>query len=306
VKYPASRSRGSARVLFGLLVVVTLGICAHEHPRAPKQGTRPTSVILPSSDRAPILVTRADHPGLPGELTDRAASRELRQERFVAVLLPMILAENERLGQLRQTAMALLRRARSEVPLPAGNALWLRELASTYKVTGDPLDSPAAAKELLSRVDQFPPSLVLAQAALESGWGSSGAARLHHDLFGMSNVVSKAARERNGKNRSTPRFVHLADSIQSYMHNLNTHSAYPELRRLRAGLRKDNMDLRGMELVRGLSPYSEMRQEYVKKLKAVIRGAALARFDYAELEVTESSLQPASIAARAPARKDDV
>jgi hypothetical protein len=71
-------------------------------------------------------------------------------------------------------------------------------------------------------------------------------------------------------------------------------------------LRKDNMDLRGMELVRGLSPYSEMRQEYVKKLKAVIRGAALARFDYAELEVTESSLQPASIAARAPARKDDV
>jgi Bax protein len=298
VQQPTASFRKSALRLFGYLMVVALGMPANGYPSVNSEGAQRVKILLPESGTARQPVARAVHQVLPEELADRNLSREQRQERFVSVLLPMILAENERLGQLRQTAEALLRRARSEMPLPEGNALWLRELAVTYGVTGDPVDSRDVARELLSRVDQIPASLALAQSALETGWGGSAAARRHHDLFGMPGMVSRAARARNGKDRSAPRFVHLSDSIYSYMHNLNTHSAYRGLRKLRAKARSAGADLSGKGLVAGLAPYSVMREGYVKQLDALIRNAALARFDHAELESALTPLPPTVLEAQ--------
>jgi Bax protein len=272
---------------------VALGIPSHGYPRVKTEPgfQTPIDVEAPGSER--FRVPRDEYQSLPDDLADRQVAQDARRTRFVTVVLPLILAENERLAQLRQTVEALLRRARSEVPLPEGNALWLRELAVDYGVGGDPVETTEAARELLRRIDQIPPSMALAQAALETGWGSSGAARRDHDLFGMVGVVSKAAKARAGKRRAAPHFVHLVDSVRSYMHNINTHAAYRDLRKLRARLREQASELSGRKLAVGLNRYSELGVGYVKKVQELIRSAALARYDHAVLDTGEPAAPPA-------------
>jgi len=284
--------------------------------RAPDNAGNPLVIHLPGED-APIAIPRQTQNTLSPELRSHGElSSEERQQRFVNTLLPLILTENARVLRERRSATMLLKRLQRGRSLRQKNAEWLQRLAADYGVTGDPLSEAKARQELLLRVDVIPPSLALAQAAIETGWGSSKAAQRDRNLFGMIGVVatskkSKARRKGHGGRTSRLRFAHLADSVQGYVRNLNSHSAYKMLRALRAKARARGVEPSGSTLTAGLTAYSELGKGYVKLIKTAIHGSDLARYDLARLgpaldlapEIASES--PAAFGPQAYARLED-
>ncbi|MCH2098860.1 MAG: glucosaminidase domain-containing protein, partial [Pseudomonadales bacterium] len=139
--------------------------------------------------------------------------------------------------------------------------------------------------ELLACVDVIPPSLVLAQAATESAWGTSRFARKANNLFGEWCFTAGCGLVPNhrsqGATHEVERFATVSASIDSYFHNLNSHPAYAELRAIRARAREAAATISGADLAAGLMLYSERGEDYVDELRQIIRVNDLGRFDSA-------------------------
>ncbi len=263
-----------------------------------------------SEERAPaqaLMVERRVVDDVPAGLYRKGVPRREKKALFVRTLLPLILLENERIEHRRSRLLALKEAlARGRLP-GAKDVAWLRELAADYRLKGDPVEEPKTRRELARRVDVIPPALALAQAALETGWGSSGAARHERDLFGMVAVVSKRSRAarktRHPRGKRQARFVSLQDSVHSYIHNLNTHSAYQRLRLLRAKAQASNQSPAGAALADGLTRYSELGQHYVRTVQSIIHQSHLARYDTAALR-PEANDSVASLAGISLSRAD--
>ncbi len=154
-----------------------------------------------------------------------------------------------------------------------GRLDWLKSKAAQYEVAGD--FSPAFFDRLLSRVDVLPPALILAQTALESGWGTSRYAVEGNNFFGQ-----KCFQEDCGIAPTDPApgqkfefmpFETPFDSVNAYMFNLNTHDAYAQLRAIRARMKKNGEPVTGYGLAEGLAHYSESGQGYVREIRNIIR-----------------------------------
>lgn len=220
---------------------------------------------------------------VPDGLADMRRT-ERRKQVFISLMLPLVLEANERV--LRQRAHILLYQAK----LAAGRALSpaqkkdLAGIAAIYGVSPDRID------QLLARVDAVPPSLALAQAAIESGWGTSRFVREGNAPFGQWTTgdqpgIVPSSRE-DGKTHRIRSFDRLIDSVQSYLFNLNTHRAYRDFRTLRAEMRDGAQPLDGYGLVSGLNAYSERKGEYLTLLRQVIRTNGLDALDDAQLGKT--------------------
>jgi Bax protein len=206
----------------------------------------------------PIKVER-----VPADLvTKEGPTRKLL---FITALLPVILEVNQRVLAEREQLIFL----RSKLGTPAGltpvERLWLEQLADRYDTPSDKLD------ELLRRVDIVPPSMAIAQGGVESGWGTSAAARTGNSLFGM---VSSG--------RPMP-YGNIGEAVNAYVANLNVHPAYAAFRVERAALRERGEPLDGHRLIGTLLRYSELGQQYVGFIRQVMRDDKLTDFDKAKL-----------------------
>jgi len=202
----------------------------------------------------------------------RLETGELRKRLFIKALLPALLAENERITELRFRLIDLMSATDAGHMLLGSELSWLRDLAESYGVEIDDLN------ELLRRVDAVPPSLALAQAALESGWGASRSAQQSHSLFGHMMFTSGEL----GRAAVQP-FVNLAEAITAYVHNLNTHRAYAQFRERRARQRMAGQAPDGHELAGDLLRYSERGGDYIRNVRLLIRTNRLDPFDRARL-----------------------
>lgn len=230
-----------------------------------------------SSER---VVAVADLPTkLPDELRSNQLSIEERKRLFVTSIMPLVERENRRLGSRRQRMLGVLARLEKGNALPPAEQQWLRSLAEEYKIKIDPLSEARAREELKRRLDIIPVDLALAQAALESGWGRSKYARIHRDVFGMSGIVRK--------NPSKPKFASLAESVHTYVHTLNTHGAYKQLRRIRENLRAQGAPIEGGVLASGLTRYSVLGKEYVQRVVAVMRSNDFAGYSAEQVATDE-------------------
>lgn len=228
-----------------------------------------------------------------------------RKEFFFLVLAPLVLKVNETIAQDRERCQALLRRYPFD-SLQESEALWLKNLLTHYKIYTEEGDSLAengelvAAKvilqqqpkhhfdELLLRVDIVAPSLALAQAAMETGWGVSRFADVGNALFGQwtwGEDGIKPMQQRSGKgNYLIKSFTTPEDSIVDYVHNLNTHKAYKKLRERRAQLRQQGLPITGKPLAETLVNYSERGKVYAKDLISMIRHSKLYYADESKLQ----------------------
>lgn len=230
---------------------------------------------LSSGYRVPRLLLRSIPEGLSRDVS--VAERKIN---FLRILLPVILAENQEIRQQRTWLEDCLRQGFSS--LDDGIKKQLLQLASNYKVGAD-LDNPDVQRRLLQRVDEVPVALVLAQAANESGWGTSRFVTQANNLFGHWTY----RRDRGlvpldrdpGKTHRVRVFSSLRSSVRAYLHNLNTSRAYKRLRQLRAILRENQQPLDGDHLAAGLLYYSERGQEYVDEIRTLIRTNHLAHFE---------------------------
>jgi Bax protein len=214
----------------------------------------------------------ADIPDSWRERSDEMASVDDKKRLFFRLLGPIALYINEMIAADRERALSIIGKLQTGVGITPDEQEWLDSLAVTYKLSegpGDPL-GPDEYVELLNRVDIIPPSLALAQAASESGWGTSRFAREGNALFGQW-TWGEGMRPANQRTESlgdyrVAAFDSTALSAYSYALNLNTGSAYSDLRRRRADLRRQNLRVSGSALAETLLRYSERGQDYVDDL----------------------------------------
>ena len=200
-------------------------------------------------------------------------SPDFRKTVFIKMMLPLVLAENERIRQDRARALEIRALIEDGLPTSTEQLAWLSDLASRYGVDNGNLD------ELFRRVDVVPPALALAQAALETGWGTSNVAQRDHAMFGQ--MVFRIDGE--SVEASVKAFNNLAAAVEAYAYNLNTHRAYSDFRKVRGHMRTTGRVIDGYELSLHLVRYSERKLDYVQAVRGLIRVNNLQPFDRARL-----------------------
>jgi len=257
---------------------------------------KPTLALWrPSIDRIPAYDLRQVRNGVmpvPAIFVDRLPAElaalerpQARKDAFVRVLLPLVLDANEKLLAERRRYTGIFRRWRAgEHPTETdfhavATAMTKYDLDAEKKVD---------ANMLLRRIDIIPPSLALAQAALETGWGRSRFAMIGNAIYGQrtwkvgTGLVPR--KRRSGERHEVKVFATLGGSVESYFRNLNSHRAYEGFRRARANIREHYAGLSGYRLAASLSSYSERGTKYVRSIRRLISFNNLAQFDPVRLE----------------------
>ena len=207
---------------------------------------------------------------------DNLKSVQLKKETFIKIVLPLIVAENEKILDDREKLKLLVeKKFTSDL-----EKQWLRQKLLEYKVKKGNLD------ELMHRMDMIPVSIALAQAAKESGWGTSRFALEGNAIFGQwtwdGQGIAPLKRD-GGKNHKILKFPILRASVKAYKNNLNTHKSYFKFREKRKSLRSKNKKITGLALTDTLKNYAQTGSEYTKILNQIITQNRLSDFELVRL-----------------------
>ena len=202
---------------------------------------------------------------------------------FFSYLLPKVQAVNAEILDDRKRLLKISDQLNDSDSAGFFDDRFLKKMARYYSFKDIPEKMDQAfAIMVLKRVDVISPSLVLAQAANESAWGTSRFARKGNNLFGMhatdgSGMVPKSRGK--GQTFTVAAYNTPQDSLDAYIHNLNTKGSYRQLRQIRATLRSRDQTISGYALSNGLMNYSERGSAYINELQSMIRSNKLAQYD---------------------------
>ena len=226
-----------------------------------------------------------DIPSRWREVSSKDLDTVTKKQVFFLFLSPLVLHANDQIQAKRNRISSIIEAQRAGLPISTDDQAFLKATALAYKVVAEDTEfaSQKLKDKLLRRVDTLPPSLVLAQAAEESGWGTSRFAVEGNALFGMWTWDGEGIKPFNQRpglgNYKIAAYETLLESVVAYMHNLNTHPAYMMLRAQRAKLRKSGARVNGWDLAKTLTKYSERGQAYVNSLKSLIETNRLHQVD---------------------------
>ncbi len=231
----------------------------------------PTSIIEQQE-----LVLTAKNRQLAKELPDFSVIKDipLRKQAFFDYLRPIVQKRNVIIKEQRDFLRSTLRTLEEGHQLANAAQFRVQKMAKEYQFSFTRINKKTI-KDLLKRVDAVPVSLVLVQAANESGWGSSRFAREGLNFFGQwcftkgCGLIPGSRTE--GLNHEVSVFDSVEDSIASYMRNLNSNGAYSLFRSIRADLRNQGIEPAASELVYGLVNYSERQEAYIDELLDMLR-----------------------------------
>ena len=212
---------------------------------------------------------------LPKDISSIESVKE-RKDLFIKIILPLILQENDQIRKDRKKLFKVLAK-KSNTPKERD---WLKWKFKEYKIKNFDIS------ELKIRMDIVPVSLAIAQAAIESGWGTSRFAVQGNALFGQWTWSEKGLKPlelSDDSNHKVMQFKVLTASIKAYKKNLNTHGGYLEFRKARANLRSQNAKVTGLRLIKYLDKYAATGKEYIKKLEITIKKNSLSDFENAKL-----------------------
>ncbi len=212
---------------------------------------------------------------LPNEMKSIESSGK-RKSLFIKIILPLVLEENNRIIIDRKKLFSILNKNKNS----KDEIKWLNQKFKQYGVLNKDLPT------LKVRMDIIPVSLAIAQAAKETGWGTSRFAIEGNALFGQwtwSGEGIKPAGADTDATYKVMKFNVLKASVRAYQRNLNTHSSYKKFRFVRAQLRDDNKKLDSLKLAEYLDNYAQTGTEYTKVLKQIIQQNQLKDFDEVKL-----------------------
>jgi len=199
---------------------------------------------------------------------------ELKKQVFFDYFEPFIDVVNARIIEDRERILAIRNKVALGNRLTSGDRRYLESLAERYELEADNLRSEEFLNVLLRRVDKIPASLALAQAANESAWGTSRFAQDGNNLFGQwcysDGCGIVPSRRRQGASHEVKSFDPVLESVEAYIHNLNTFPSYQMLRRIRQQLRQQNRPVDGISLADGLESYSSRGLDYIEELQNMI------------------------------------
>jgi len=207
---------------------------------------------------------------------DAIQSVKLKKETFIKIVLPLIVAENEKILEDRFK----LKNIASRKITTDEEKQWLRQKFLEYRV------KKGNVAELKTKMDIIPASIALAQAAKESGWGTSRFALEGNAIFGQwtwnGKGIAPLDRDKSKKHKIL-KFPILRASVKAYKNNLNTHKSYIKFREMRKDLREKNKKITGLLLTKTLNSYAETGVEYTKILEQIITQNRLMDFELVRL-----------------------
>ena len=215
---------------------------------------------------------------------DEIQSVKLKKETFIKIVLPLVVAENEKILEDRFK----LKKITSRKITTDKEKQWLRQKFLEYRVKKGNVD------ELMTKMDIIPASIALAQAAKESGWGTSRFALEGNAIFGQWTWNGKGIAPLNrdkSKNHKILKFPILRASVKAYKNNLNTHKSYIKFREVRKNLREKNKKITGLILTKTLDNYAETGSEYTKILEQIITQNRLMDFELVRLTNSGKKLE---------------
>ena len=212
---------------------------------------------------------KIDH--LPIEIRSIESTKK-RKRLFIQIVLPLIVEENAKIRLDRKKLFRIL----SKNINTKKEKDWLKEKFKQYGLKDGDFYS------LKIRMDEIPVSLAIAQAAKETGWGTSRFAQEGNALFGQwtwnGDGIKPAGVDKEAKHK-VAKFAVLKASVRAYQRNLNTHRSYIDFRKERA-IQRDNYEkLDSLTLVNYLDKYAETGQQYIDVLKKIIIQNSLTDFD---------------------------
>ena len=222
----------------------------------------------------PIYLTK-----LPKDLKTLGDTKTKR-ELFIKIVLPLILHENEKIIDDRKRLFKILGKNFNS----PGEKVWLNRRFKEYKIEDKDL------AELKMRMDIIPVSIAVAQAANESGWGTSRFALEGNALFGQWTWSKKGISPKNkdpNQSHKILQFQILKASVRAYKNNLNTHNAYKEFREVRAKLRQSGTTITGLALIKYLKRYASIGEKYTEIIEGIMVQNSLTDFDKANLLPTK-------------------
>ena len=220
---------------------------------------------------------------LPQEIKMIENSKK-RKEFFIQIVLPLVIEENNNIKLDRKTLFTIINKSNNSNT----EKKWLEKKYKQYGVKSGDLSS------LKIRMDEIPVSLAIAQAAKETGWGTSRFALEGNALFGQwtwSGEGLKPKEAKEGEKHKVMKFNILQASVRAYQRNINTHSTYKDFRKARAKLRDSNKPLDSIELSKYLNKYAETGNQYVEVLQKIIKQNKLQDFDDAKLLPASANLE---------------
>ena len=203
-------------------------------------------------------------------------SVKLKKETFIKIVLPLVVAENQKI----LSDKIKFKKIMSKKMTSEKEKVWLKVKFKEYKVKN------MSVEELDKRMDIIPISIALAQAAKESGWGTSRFALEGNAIFGQWTWSGKglAPLDRSKElNHKILRFPILRASVKAYKNNLNTHKSYKEFRNKRLKARDRNKSIKGLDLIATLDNYAETGKEYTATLAKIIKQNNLDDFENVRL-----------------------
>lgn len=157
---------------------------------------------------------------------------------------------------------------------------WLNQVAAKYRLGTEFFSLSLSQTEnmrnidtLLKRVDVVPEKLILAQAIIESGWGTCSMAKESNNFFGIlcwspgCGIASPNVQDPSYMLKS---YTSIENGLHDYLRNINTHRAYEGFRNMRAAYRMADKPLDSKELAATLSLYSTRGTYYTSALSRMI------------------------------------
>jgi Bax protein len=220
---------------------------------------------------------------LPNDIKDIGSTKK-RKEMFIKIILPQLLKENNKIRIDRKRLFVILNK-NSNTDI---EKKWLEKKYKQYGVKQNDLTT------LKIRMDEIPVSLAIAQAAKETGWGTSRFAQKGNALFGQWTWSGEGLKPKNaekGKDHKVMKFHSIQLSIRAYLRNLNTHSSYTKFRKARSELRDQEKPLDSLILSKHLDKYAETGNQYIEVLQKIIQQNSLKDFDEARVLPSSKDLE---------------
>jgi len=234
----------------------------------------------------PIITSKIEsqiNPSLQLTLSDKDFDYlDSNKKEFVKTVLPIIINENQNILMIRSFVSELKGKLETFRTLNNNEISKLNDIAKKYNIKYHNKHKLDLVDEILSNVDVIPNSIVLAQAAIESGWGKSRFAKEYNALFGEYTYDDSEGviplERKNGDTHLIKAFSSYSNSVESYFDNINSHYAYEEFRDIRNIMRKRNNFSNVNLLVNKLSTYAE-DENYIKTIRQVIKTNNFDIFD---------------------------
>ncbi|GMT48202.1 MAG: hypothetical protein IEMM0007_1768 [bacterium] len=193
-----------------------------------------------------------------------------RKAAFIKIVLPSILIAGNDIEKERKELLQIREKISRSIALKNSERSFLSDLSEKYRTDN--------INELLSRLNTHPPSIILAQAALESGWGSSRFFEEGNNIFGIWTFGNSVGIKATGSEARLSRYDSTLQAVKDYLFNINVGWAYKDFRKKRTDTSHS------LQLIKYLDNYSILRQEYVRRLNNIIRSTNLEIYDTCRID----------------------